>query len=76
VHLLGLCTSTESWLEVTNEGNLGGASNTLYSKACGTLVKFLQLLSFSSVPGGDSSDLQRGVLQDILYEATDLCNSG
>jgi hypothetical protein len=76
VHLLGLCTSTESCLEVTDEGNLGGASNTLYSKACGTLVEFLQLLSFSSVPGGDSSDLQWGVLQDILYETTDLCNSG
>ncbi|KAG1782969.1 hypothetical protein EV702DRAFT_234666 [Suillus placidus] len=75
VHLLGLCTSTESWLEVTDEGDSGGASNMLYSKACGTLVEFLQLLSFSSVSGGDSSDLQRGVLQDILYEATNLCNT-
>ncbi|KAG1815741.1 uncharacterized protein BJ212DRAFT_240843 [Suillus subaureus] len=75
VHLLGLCTSTESWLEVVDSGDSGGASHTLYSKACGTLVEFLQLLSFSSVPGGDSSDLQRGVLQDILYEATNLCTT-
>jgi hypothetical protein len=75
VHLLGLCTSTESWLEVTDDGDSGGASNTLHSKACGTLVEFLQLLSFSSTPGGDSSDLQGGGLQDILYEATNLCTS-
>ncbi|KAG1768696.1 hypothetical protein EDD22DRAFT_1041450 [Suillus occidentalis] len=73
VHFLGLCTSAESWLEVTDDGDSGGASNTLYSKACGTLVEFLQLLSFSSIPGGESSDLQRGVLEDILYEATNLC---
>ncbi|KAG1755351.1 hypothetical protein EDB19DRAFT_399021 [Suillus lakei] len=75
VHLLGLCTSTESWLEVTDSGGSGGAPNTLYPKACKTLVEFLQLLSFSSVPGGDSSDVERGVLQELLYEATHLCTS-
>ncbi|KAG0703893.1 hypothetical protein DFH29DRAFT_411383, partial [Suillus ampliporus] len=75
VHLLGLCTSTESWLEVTDEGNSGCAPNALYSKACGTLVDFLQLLSFSSAPGGDPSNVQRGVLQEILHEAIDLCST-
>ncbi|KAG1752448.1 uncharacterized protein EDB91DRAFT_1243215 [Suillus paluster] len=75
VHLLGLCTSTESWLEVTSEGDSGCAPNTLYSKACETLVEFLQILSFSSAPGGDPGNAQWGVLQEILHEAIDLCSA-
>jgi hypothetical protein len=74
VHLFGLCTSTESWLEVTDEGNSGRLPpNTLYSKACDTLIVFLQNLSFSTGLGRDPNAVQMGILHKILHEATDLC---
>jgi hypothetical protein len=74
VRLLGLCTSTETWLEVTDDGGSGGLPpNTLYSKACDTLVAFLQILSIPAGQGMDPDTVQRGVLHEILQEAMDVC---
>lgn len=76
VHLLGLCNSTESWLEVTDQDESGRLPpNTLYSKACDTLVDFLQNLSFSTGRGRDPNSVQMGTLREILHEATHLCTS-
>jgi len=74
VHLLGLCISAESWLEVANQSESGGLPlpNTLYPKACDTLVDFLQNLSFLT-SRGTYSGVQVGALHEILYEVTNLC---